>query len=326
VLKRHWVIAISFIGLVGIPSLRAAAPASEENPFKWKLEKDKTFYQEVSSETTQNLKILASDVKNVHKQTFYFSWKVKDKDQKDGNWTLEQKIEGLKMEFNIGGQTVSYDSTKQTGSSSQGLGEFFKALVGTTFTVMLDKDFKVTEVKGRQEFIQKLASVNPQMDQLLRQILSEEALKNMAAATFAVGPNKEVKQGGTWDRKTKLDLGPIGLYDITYGYTYEGKDKSNSKLERIKIDPKITYTPPKDTVALSGLPFKIKSADLKMEKGEGNILFDPEKGRIDSSTITLQIKGPITIDIAGQVSVVTLDQTQTTTLKNTDSNPIGTSK
>src|SRR5438552_2416428 len=82
------------------------------------------FYQEMSSETTQNMKVAGSDIKNVQKQTFYFSWTPVEQD-KDGNWVLKQKIEGVKMNIEISGSPpIAYDSTKE-GTSSSPLSEFF---------------------------------------------------------------------------------------------------------------------------------------------------------------------------------------------------------
>ncbi len=145
---------------------------------------------------------------------------------------------------------------------------------------------KVTEITGRKEFIEKLGKQNPQMKPLLETILSEEALKQMALPTFAAIPGKEVTAGdkatGTWSNKTELDMGPIGKYVNEYTYTYEGKDKEKKDFDKIKVETALKYTPPTDAAGggTAGLPFKIKSADLKSTKAEGTILFSEKEGRI----------------------------------------------
>jgi hypothetical protein len=309
---RSFAAALMVVGLL-FPSARAA----DESPLRWKFEKDKVFYQEITSETTQNLKIQNSDIKNSHKQTFIFSWKVTGQD-KDNNWQLEQKIEGLKMEFKIGEQTVSFDSTKDSGGNNP-LADFFKALIGSVFKLTVDKDGKVVKVEGKEDFIKKLINVNPQMEQLLKQIMTEESIRNMTEGTFLVGPAKADEK--TWKRPTTLSLGPIGTYEVENTYTLLGPDPMNAKLIRVKIEPKLTYKPP--TSNTGGLPFIIKSADIKTTKAEGFYLFDPEKGRVDSSELTVEMTGKLTIEIAGQTSTVDIvSQTQKTTVKNTDTNPI----
>jgi len=79
------------VGLLTVVGLTTAAPAADTATLKWKFEKDKPFYQEMSSETTQNMKVAGSDIKNVQKQTFYFSWTPVEQD-KDGNWVLKQRL------------------------------------------------------------------------------------------------------------------------------------------------------------------------------------------------------------------------------------------
>ncbi|MGE3809544.1 MAG: hypothetical protein AB7K24_33185, partial [Gemmataceae bacterium] len=73
---------------------------------KWKFKKGETFYQEMTTDTKQTMKVSGMDITQNQKQTFYFSWNVKD--EKDGNWSVEQKIIGAKMDINIGGQPITF--------------------------------------------------------------------------------------------------------------------------------------------------------------------------------------------------------------------------
>jgi hypothetical protein len=316
VLHRRWPLAL--LCLVGL-ALPAFAADDKPVTLKWKLEKDKPFYQEMTTTTKQSMKVMNSDVNQNQTQTFFFSWTPTSQD-KDGNWTIKQKIEGVRMSINIGGSNIDYDSTKEQGAPNP-LSDFFKQLVGSEFTLTVDKDMKVTKIEGREAFVKKLSAANPQMEPLLNQILSDKALKEMADPTFASVPNKEVKKGESWTKETKLDMGPIGTYDNTYKYTYEGKD-DKEKLEKIKVETTLKYTPPSENAAGNPLPFKIKSADLKSSNAGGTIWFDAEKGRIDHSETSLKLTGELNIEIGGQTTKVELNQEQTTTVKTTDKNPV----
>jgi len=322
VFSRRWLIDSLFVGAcLVVPSL--AAPAPDNVTLKWKFEKDKAFYQEMTSETTQNMKVQGSEIKNVQKQTFYFSWTPVEQDKENGTWKIKQKIEGVKMSIEISGSSpISYDSTKPEGAGNTPLGEFFKVLVGSEFTITVDKNMKVTKVEGRKEFIDKLGGANPQMKGLLEQILSEDALKEMADPTFAAIPVKEMPVGEKWERQSKFDMGPIGKYDNTYKYAYEGKDKTNAKLDRIKVETVVKYIKPDDNAPTGGLPFKIRKADLNAKKADGSILFDNEKGRVENSEQNLELSGKLDIEIGGQTTTVELNQTQKMTVKTTDSNPV----
>lgn len=288
--------------------------AQDKTTLKWKFEPKKTFYQKMTTDTKQNMKVMGSDVVQNQSQTFYFSWTV-DKVEPDGSAQILQRIEGVKMSIDIGGSKIEYDSTRDTNTANP-LSDFFKALVGSEFKLTVDKDLKVSKIDGRAEFIKKLVGANPQMEPLLNQILSEQAMKEMAEPTFAAIPTKEITKGDTWSKETTLDMGPIGSYQNTFQYTYEGKDGT---LDKIKVETTLKYTPPKDSGS-SPLPFKIKGADLKSTNAAGAILFDNTKGRVEKSDMKLELKGKLQIEIGGTTTEVELSQTQTTTVETSDKN------
>lgn len=291
--------------------------SGEKVLLKWKFEKDKTFYQKMVTKTVQTMKVMNNDVNQTQNQTFYFSLKPTKVDQ--DKVTLEQKIIGVAMDIEIGGSKINYDSTKDTTANNP-LGDFFKALVDSTFTIELDlKELKVTKVEGRDAFIQKLVAANPQMKPLLEVILSTDALKEMAEPTFAVAPNKEVSKGEKWKRTTKLDMGPIGKYDNEYTYTLESVDKDTAK---IKVETVLNYKEPGDVAGQGGLPFKIKSAKLKSSNPVGEITFSISKGRLEKSHTKLELKGELQIEIGGQATKVELSQTQESTVETSDTDPL----
>jgi hypothetical protein len=309
----RWLVALVLIGFL------APAFAQEGGGTKlgWKFEKDKPFYQEMKTTTDQTMKVMGSDIKQRQEQTFWFSWKPLE--QKGDNWDILQKIEGVKMRIEIGGQPIEYDSTKEQQGQPTALSDFFKQLVGSEFTLTVDKNFKVIAIKGRDEFLKKLTGSNPQMEALLKQILSEDALKEMADPTFAAVPNKEVKKDDTWDKTSKLNMGPIGTYENNYKYTYQGTEKDKAK---IKVETTLKYTPPDEKTPSGGLPFKITSASLASKNAGGDIVFDAKAGRVEESTMKVELSGDLSIEIGGQKTAVKLDQTQTTSVKTSDTNPI----
>jgi hypothetical protein len=288
---------------------------------KWKFEKDKTFYQTMTTKTKQTMKVMSNDVTQNQEQTFYFSWKwLKDE---GGKWEIEQKILGVKMDIDIGGSPIKYDSTAPaTNNTSNPLSDFFKALVGSTFKLTLDsKTLKITKIEGRDEFLKKLVTANKQMEPLLQKILSDDALREMAEPTFAVISNDPVEKNKTWKRESKLDMGPIGSYKNEYTYTYEGPDTA-TKFDKIKVETKLLYTPPEKTDGVGGLPFKIKSADLASKNATGTIWFNKDKGRVEKTEMSLDLAGKLKIEIGGQPTDVELSQEQKTSVSTSDTNPI----
>ena len=55
---------------------RPRRPPGDKVEFKWKFEKDKPFYQEMTTKTQQDMKVMGMDVKQTQDQTFYFSLDV----------------------------------------------------------------------------------------------------------------------------------------------------------------------------------------------------------------------------------------------------------
>ncbi len=289
---------------------------------KWEFHKDKPIYQEMTTVTKQTMKTMGMDITQNNTQMFVFSWTPKEQDAAK-NWIVVQKLEAVRMKTEIGGNTTEYDSTATNPTSGNALGEFFKALVGSEFKLTISPDLKVTKIEGRDEFIAKLIRANPQMEAILKQILGDEALKQMADPAFAAIPPKPVKKGDHWEKKLVLNMGPIGTYDTTNTYTYEGKD---GKLDKIKVDTKLKYSAP-GAAASGSLPFKIKSGtDLVSKTATGTVYFDNEKHRLDHSEMKLNLEGKLDIEVGGTSTQVDLNMEQTTTVKMTDTNPVSVKK
>ena len=195
------------------------------------------------------------------------------------------------MDIDIGGSPIRYDSTNNAANALNPLGEFFKALVGSSFKVTIDpKTYKITNIEGRKEFVAKLVAANRQMQPLLDKILSEDALREMAEPTFAVVTGDAVEKGKTWKKKTTLDMGPIGKYTNEYTYKYEGPDEK-TKLDKIGVETKLTYAKPEKTDGIGGLPFTIKDAKLESKNARGTVWFDRAKGRVEKSDMTVDFSG-----------------------------------
>jgi hypothetical protein len=327
---RRLLAGLLVLGAVVGLSVPATAQKEDKKPkssqkvtLTWKFEKGKEFYQKMTTVTQQTMKVMGNTVTQKQTQTFFFSWKPIE--QVGDKWTIEQKIIGVQMDIDIGGSKIQYDSKKE--NTNNPLAEFFKALEGATFTVMLNtKTLKVEGIKGREEFLKKLVQANPQMKPLLDTILSEEALKEMAEPTFAVVPTEAVTKGKSWTKTTKLDMGPIGKYENKYKYTFEGPEGKDDKNYKIKVDTTLTYKAPTDGTDSRGLPFKIKSASLTSKNATGSIIFNADRGRVESSRMSLDLEGELQIEIGGQTTNVKLEQTQTSTVETTDTNPIPPAK
>jgi hypothetical protein len=293
--------------------------------FQLKLEKGKSFYQEMGTAVTQVIKVQGQDLTQKQDSTFQFKWTPTK--QEGDKWFVEQEVEGLKMSIDISGNQISYDSTKQDGGVTAGnptLTQFFKALVGAKFTAILDKNQKVEKVEGKEKFIADLGAGSPQMDQLLKKIMTDDALKQMCDPSFGLTPDSPKKPGDTWKKESTIDLGPIGTYAVSYTFKYVGapsdeekKDERKKDTEKIEVETSLIYTAPKANP--EGLLFRIKEGKLtSTNPTKGTIFFDSKNGRIASAEISIDLKGDLMVTIGGTDTKVELQQNQKTTIKAGD--------
>jgi hypothetical protein len=286
------------------------------------------FYQELNTKTTQKMTVMSMKHEQVQNQTFWFSWTPKEK--KDGKYTVVQKILGVKMDIDIGGNKISYDSTAKDAPKNP-MSEFFKALIDQEFTIIIGKDkagkYQVEEVKGVGNLVNKLGNINPQMTQLLKQILTEDTIKQMAEPMLGViPPNGTPPAGGNWTNTNTLDMGPIGKYTTKNKYTIEEKGKEKVKDQvPIKVETDLTYAAPQ-AGEKNALPFKILSAKLASKDSGGTIVYNTDKGRVESADMKINLAGDLNIEIANMQTTVALDQVQDTKLKTMDKNPVPASK
>lgn len=317
-------VAALVIGLVSLAS------GQDKQKFETKFEKDKSFYQKLTTEVEQTLKVQGgADVPLKHRQTFFFKWTTesqavaKDKDGKDRpTTTVKMTIEGVQFNMNIAQQTIDYDSTNPTSGTSgnPGLADFFKNLVGAELKVTFGPGGVVDKVDGREELQKKLAAVNPQMEAILKSVLTDEALKEMTDPSLGLTPPAEKAVNEKWEKKTTLSLGPIGSYDRTFEYTYKGKDTDPLKkeLDRIEVKPTLTYKPP--TGGGDNLPFRIKGGKLDTkEVKSGYILYDGKTGRVKEAKINVLMTGDLDVTIGTAETKVSLQQDQKTEMETSDS-------
>jgi hypothetical protein len=304
--------------------------AISDKGLRWRFEIGKTFYQEMTTDTDQIIQIQDNQTTNKQKQSFVYSYTPKGRDA-DGNWLIVQRIEAVKMDFDTNGSRISYDSTTNEMSGSfldllftlftgNSLKASLKALVGSEFLIVVDKNGRPLRVEGSEANIERVRGKSPQMASVMKEMMNKDSWMETASSAFTAIPDRNLALRDSWERGPfKMDMGPIGLFEINYRYTYDGIDRVIPDLHRIAMKTDVKYRAPGRNAG--GLPFKIVNSYLQTTRSDGVILFNSAKGRMESSESETELKGKLKIEIAGMITPVDLTQTQKTTIKNMDKNP-----
>jgi len=287
------------------------------------------FYQIQKTDTTQTMTVMNQEVTQKQSQTFYISWTSKS--EKDKDFVVVQKIIGVKLNIDIGGNKINYDSTSEDQAKQNNpMTDFFNALKTLELTFTIDpKTLAIKKVEGGEKLIEKLSESTPPMKALLKNILSDEAIKQMAQPTWGAIPTSPKKVGETWNSEDiKLNLGAIGSYDTKFTYKLEAPDAKKSGFDKITVTPKLTYKAPTDKSGAQ-LPFEILSNSTltSVEDGsKGEVFFNREKGRIDSSNITMKLEGNLVIKVGTVETTVKMKQDQVSTATFSEANPLAPAK
>ena len=148
------------------------------------------------------------------------------------------------------------------------------------------------------------------MDALLKNIMTDDALKQMCDPSFGLtptmGPRSPAIRGRRRARSTRADrvlCGQLHLQVCRAVGREEGRRKKDT--EKIEVETSLVYTAPKANP--EGLLFRIKEGKLtSTNPTKGTIFFDSRNGRIASAEISIDLKGDLTVTIGGTDTKVEL--------------------
>jgi hypothetical protein len=277
------------------------------------------FYQELVTDTTQDMTVMGQEIRQKQTLTFYLKWTAREK-TRDGNYVVSLQIIGLKMNINIGGNTMAYDSTEEKQAQNP-MSDFYAALPGLTLKLTISPRMAIISIEGHEQFIQKVGSANPSIGPLLKSILGTDAVQQMAEPTWGALPDKGVAKGESWTKSSVLKLGPLGTYLTMFTYTFDGP--GDKRRDKISFKSNMQYTKP-DT--RNGQPFTIKDVKLSTNEGSGVALFDRAKGRFAEIAMTMKLEGILTIEVGDIDTKVKLSQIQSARSTTSDDPPAFLSK
>jgi RNA polymerase sigma factor (sigma-70 family) len=283
----------------------------ESLPFRWKFEKNKAIFQDVTVETNQSMKVLGNDSKQTQKQTMVFRWTPVEQDERQ-NWTLRLAIEQIELQIDIGGNRIDYDSRKP--AKDLRLADSLEALVGQELRIKMGPDYKILEIQGKQEMLAKLNKAQPQLKGVYEQIANTLIANDLTRSIFHGLPKTPVRVGDSWSDTDIIETGPIGGFLAQYRFTYDGPDGA---LDKVSFRGTLTHRPQNKEDA-GQLPFRVLQANLNTKEVRGAYWFNRAAGRLDRLELEMDLNGQLEIEIGGQKAKVDLRQLQKTKVQIRD--------
>ena len=130
---------------------------------------------------------------------------------KDKNVTISYTYDSMKITIDTAGNKITYDSKEDNNNNP--LSAMYSSILGKSFTIKLDKEGTVLEVKGLDDIIASTIDNTPGTEQQkqalknsLKQSFSDEGLKSAFQQTMSNYPMENSKVGDTWENKNELTV------------------------------------------------------------------------------------------------------------------------
>ena len=265
-------------GLIAVQSCQSTKSATASKMLKFNFEKGKGYDYEMISNFDQ-------EGMGQNMQMDMSAYYSMDVSEDDGNMkTITSTIDRFKMKMGVMGFNIDVDTDKplpSIGTTDDGkdpmkmINSIFGAIKGQKFTMKVDAEGKVQEVTGFENMaaliIDSLGLGEKEKQEMKKKFDGQFNAKNMQGQFdrfLYIFPNKEVKVGDTWQKKSDVSGPMAGKYNSSYKVTdIEGEmvtldetTKVESADEKIKMKGDI-----KGTIVVDSKTGLVVTADQEIE-------------------------------------------------------------
>lgn len=229
----------------------------------------------------------------------------------DGSLPIVNSIDAVKARVELpGGLTVMFDSAEpEAGKPKEPalltLWTLLRSLSGVKYTLVLDRDGKVSAVEGTESILGNAGELDPGIRDDVKARFTPERLTQAARQEFGLFPEVLVREGDPWERTEVMPISGGQTLTFTRRYEYLGTVKEGGQtLDKIRARATaVVYAMEPNPAS----PVKVTKSNLTVESSEGVILFDREAGRIVHRHDKTRIKGEMTLEIGNAEQPAKLD-------------------
>lgn len=263
--------------------------------FAFKLTPETTLRLQREQKTDQQLKIGEG---NVESKSTSFSVAVRKfgKPAADGSLEMVEQLEVLQTTVDIAGTTYEFDSANpDTQPGEAGLRPLAE-LLRTTFRTPVTTTFSP---QGEVKDVAIPAAARADLDANYAELFDAERLKRAAIHDRSFLPAEEVNVGDKWERIRESHLGSGQTLSFQMEFVYQGTvEEDGQTLHRMSLKPVgVTYTMDPNSPS----PLKVTESKLAVKAGEGEVLFDQQRGVVVRESALVKVAGTLTFVAGGQV-------------------------
>lgn len=253
-------VIIYITGIVVVQSCQSTKSSTATKMLKFNFEKGKGYDYEMTINSDQQVmgKPMQMDM------SAYYSMDVTEDDgnmksikTRFGRFKMNMDVMGMKLEVDTEKPLPTGDNTDAEKNPLAMVNRLLGAVKGQQFLMKVNAEGKILEVTGFQEMARSIADSfgldgekKEEMMQSFNQQFNEKTIKDQFERVLYIFPNKEVKIGDSWQKKT-VTSGPMaGNYNSTYTVkdiegdmvTLEEVTKIESDNEQMKMKGEQTGT------------------------------------------------------------------------------------
>lgn len=189
------------------------------------LEKGKTYTQTGNVKMNMKMEMMGTKIDTDVPMSIAISMKVVD--ICDDNFVIETTYDAIKMNFNIAGQEMSFDSADPNPDPENAFTQMFSSFIGKPFTMILDKRQNIVAIEGLDKIFSAMFDneqlsdeQKEKMNATLQGIWNEEKIKENFSEGNIVFPEEPIYKGFTWTGEKMQNMQGIAM-QVKNTYTVE---------------------------------------------------------------------------------------------------------
>ena len=280
-----------------LAALLIASAATAAEPLRWKLTAGERLNYNVTQDMTMNMNAgPAGQMVTTMQQTFEMTWNVQQVGD-DGAAVIEQSVDRVQMSMKSPmGQSFDYDSTAEGPAEGMAamVAPMYDAMTNGTFQFKMTPRGEISDVKVSPEVLEAIK--NSPGAAAMGEMATADGIQKMLTQDPIVLPEESPAEGESWSNSATMNNPMTGKQTVETSYKFEG----NEEVDGVKM---AVFRP---AIKMGFEGNETMQLKVTEQTSDGEVLFNQDAGRLDSTTLQQMTK--IDMTIAGQTMQQQIDR------------------